>query len=78
MERSAVHVMGPLPVTKQDNRYLLVAMDFWITLPNGRKPMRFRTIKHTQWPPSLYESSYADSVNCENYILTRSVISSHI
>ena len=70
MERSAADVMGPLPVTKQDNKYLLVAMDHWIILPNGRKPMRLRTIKQTQWPP--------DSVHCENYILTRGVISSHI
>ena len=29
MERIAVDIMGPLPVTKQGNKYLLVAIDYF-------------------------------------------------
>ena len=35
MERIAVDIMGPLPVTKQGNKYLLVAMDYFTKWPEA-------------------------------------------
>ena len=35
MERIAVDVMGPLPVTKKGNKYLLVAMDYFTKWPEA-------------------------------------------
>ena len=35
MERIAVDIMGPSPVTKQGNKYLLVAMDYFTKWPEA-------------------------------------------
>lgn len=35
MERNAIDVMGPLPVTKSRNKYLLVAMDYFTKWPEA-------------------------------------------
>ena len=35
MERLAVDVMGPLPVTESGNKYLLIAMDYFSKWPEA-------------------------------------------
>jgi hypothetical protein len=72
-ERISIDVAGSFPHSDQENRNLLIAMDY---LPSGQKPTSFPTKRLQQWRKRWLPTSFVAWEYRGSYVVVMAVTSS--